>query len=235
MSQYDLTNPYEIAKFIKDAKKVTPIKAYIQSNAPLTSDTIKLFGDVPFYIAFGDVIDMKAFLEANADVIVEQELENDRRLSAIPLLDLTKVNARIEPGAWIRDRVEIEDQAVIMMGAVINIGAHIGKGTMIDMNAVLGARATVGANCHVGAGSVLAGVLEPPSATPVIIEDNVMIGANCVILEGVRVGEGAVVAAGSVVTKDVPAGSVVAGVPAKVIKTKDEQTESKTQLLEDLR
>jgi 2,3,4,5-tetrahydropyridine-2,6-dicarboxylate N-acetyltransferase len=122
-----------------------------------------------------------------------------------------------------------------MMGAVINIGAHIGKGTMIDMNAVLGARATVGANCHVGAGSVLAGVLEPPSATPVIIEDNVMIGANCVILEGIRVGEGAVVAAGSVVTKDVPSGSVVAGVPAKVIKNKDEQTESKTQLLEDLR
>lgn len=235
MSQYDLTNPYEIAKFIKDAKKVTPIKAYIQSKAPLVSETIKLFGDVPFYIAFGDVVDMNAFLEANSDVIIAQELENDRRLSAIPLLDLTKVNARIEPGALIRDRVEIEDQAVIMMGAVINIGAHIGKGTMIDMNAVLGARATVGANCHVGAGSVLAGVLEPPSATPVIIEDNVMIGANCVILEGVRVGEGAVVAAGSVVTKDVPAGSVVAGVPAKVIKNKDEQTESKTQLLEDLR
>ena len=103
------------------------------------------------------------------------------------------------------------------------------------MNAVLGARAYVGDHCHIGAGTVLAGVLEPPSATPVVIEDNVLIGANCVVLEGVRVGEGAVVAAGSVVTKDVPSGAVVAGTPAKVIKLKDDQTISKTQLLDDLR
>ena len=103
------------------------------------------------------------------------------------------------------------------------------------MNAVLGARATVGKNVHVGAGSVLAGVLEPPSATPVVVEDGVMIGANAVILEGVHIGEGAVVAAGAVVTENVPAGAVVAGSPAKVIKMKDEKTEGKTQILEDLR
>ena len=65
---------------------------------------------------------------------------------------------------------------------------------------------------------MLAGVVEPASATPVIIEDNVLIGANAVVLEGVRVGEGAVVAAGAVCVEDVPAGAVVAGVPAKVIK-----------------
>ncbi len=65
-----------------------------------------------------------------------------------------------------------------MMGAVINIGAVIGEGTMIDMGAVLGGRATVGKNCHIGAGTVLAGVVEPASATPVIVEDNVLIGAN---------------------------------------------------------
>ncbi|GAB6106247.1 2,3,4,5-tetrahydropyridine-2,6-dicarboxylate N-acetyltransferase [Fusibacter bizertensis] len=235
MQAYDLTNPYEIAKFIKNANKTTPMKAYIQVNATLTSDTVKLFGDYPFYTAFGESDDIKNLLASNADKILFYELENDRRLSAIPLLDLTSVNARIEPGALIRDRVEIEDQAVIMMGAVINIGAHIGKASMIDMNAVLGARAYVGEYCHIGAGTVLAGVLEPPSATPVIIEDHVLIGANCVVLEGVRVGEGAVVAAGSVVTKDVPSGTVVAGTPAKVIKTKDEQTIEKTQLLDDLR
>ena len=65
-----------------------------------------------------------------------------------------------------------------------------------------------------GAGAVLAGVIEPPSADPVVIEDNV-IGANAVILEGVRVGEGAIVAAGAIVTQDVPAGAVVAGTPAR--------------------
>jgi 2,3,4,5-tetrahydropyridine-2-carboxylate N-succinyltransferase len=122
-----------------------------------------------------------------------------------------------------------------MMGAVINIGSEVGEGTMIDMNAVLGARAKIGKNSHVGAGAVIAGVLEPPSATPVIVEDNVLIGANAVILEGVRIGKNSVVAAGSVVTKDVPENSVVAGSPAKIIKEKDEKTSEKTEILQDLR
>lgn len=62
-----------------------------------------------------------------------------------------------------------------------------------------------------------------------------MIGANSVILEGVKIGSGSVVAAGSVVTKDVPEGVVVAGSPAKIIKNVDEQTKYKTKLLDDLR
>jgi len=99
----------------------------------------------------------------------------------------------------------------------------------------VGARGMIGKNVHLGACSVVAGVLEPPSATPVVIEDDVVIGANCVILEGVRVGKGAVIAAGSVVTKDVEPNTVVAGSPAKIVKYKDEQTSSKTQILSDLR
>lgn len=113
------------------------------------------------------------------------------------------------------------------MGAVINIGAVIGEGTMIDMGAVLGGRAMVGKRCHIGAGAVLAGVVEPPSATPVVVEDNVLIGANAVVIEGVRIGEGSVVAAGSVVIEDVAPGMVVAGVPARVVKKKDEKPRRK--------
>ena len=120
-------------------------------------------------------------------------------------------------------------------GSIINIGSVIGEGSMIDMGAVLGGRATVGKNCHIGAGTVLAGVVEPASATPVIIEDDVMIGANAVVLEGVHVGKGAVVAAGAVCVEDVPAGAVVAGVPARAIKMRDEKTDSKTGLEEGLR
>jgi 2,3,4,5-tetrahydropyridine-2,6-dicarboxylate N-acetyltransferase len=157
------------------------------------------------------------------------------RNSAIPLADLTKYNARIEPGALIRDLVEIGDGCVIMMGAVLNIGAVIGEKTMIDMNVVVGGRAIVGRNCHIGAGTVLAGVIEPPSADPVIIEDNVLIGANVVVLEGVKVGKGAVIAAGSVVVKDVEPYTVMVGVPAKPIKKVDDKTRSKTQLMEELR
>ena len=106
---------------------------------------------------------------------------------------------------------------------------------MIDMGAILGGRALVGKNCHIGAGTVLAGVVEPASATPVVIEDDVLIGANAVVLEGVRVGKGAVVAAGAIVTKDVEPYSVVAGVPATFVKYTDEKTKEKTGLEEDLR
>ena len=162
-------------------------------------------------------------------------IKNDRRNSAIPLLDYRHIDARIEPGSFIREYVTIGKSAVIMMGAVINIGAVVGEATMIDMNVVLGARATIGARCHIGAGAVVAGVLEPPSATPVIIEDDVLVGANAVVLEGVRIGKGAVVAAGAVVTKDVEANAVVAGTPAKFLKYKDEKTFDKTKILEDLR
>jgi len=236
MSQtYDMTNPYEIAKFIKDATKSTPVKAYIKGKLSVELETVKIFGQAPFYVVFGEASKIDVLLNAPENVIESVELENDRRNSAIPMLDLKNINARIEPGAIIRDRVKIGDQAVIMMGAVINIGAEIGNATMIDMNAVLGARATIGNNCHIGAGSVIAGVLEPPSATPVIIEDDVLVGANAVVLEGVRVGKGSVVAAGAVVTNDVPQGAVVAGIPAKVIKMKSDVDDDKTKLLDDLR
>lgn len=232
----ELTDPYAIARFIRDAKKSTPVKVYVTGNlqnAP--SDKIKKFGHESFWVLFGEYDIVSQYLSTHQDSIQDFVIENDRRNSAIPMLDIKNIQARIEPGAIIRDRVKIGKNAIIMMGAVINIGCEIGEGTMIDMNTVLGARATIGKNVHVGAGAVIAGVLEPPSATPVIIEDNVMIGANAVILEGVRVGKNAVVAAGSVVTKDVPADSVVAGSPAKIIKAKDQKTTDKTQLLKDLR
>jgi tetrahydrodipicolinate N-acetyltransferase len=100
---------------------------------------------------------------------------------------------------------------------------------------VVGGRGTIGKNCHVGAGAVIAGVIEPPSAQPVIVEDDVLIGANAVILEGVRVGQGSVVAAGAIVIDDVPPNVVVAGTPARVIKQIDDKTRSKTEIMQELR
>lgn len=234
--EYNFTDPYEIARFIKESKKSTPVKVYVNgdlSNANL--EEIEWYGANGFYILIGESDLISKVILDNKHLIKHFRIENDRRNSAIPMLDILEVEARIEPGAIIRDRVSIGKNAVIMMGAVINIGAEIGEGTMVDMNAVIGARGKLGKNVHLGAGAVVAGVLEPPSKSPCEIADNALIGANAVILEGVKVGEGSVVAAGSVVTEDVPAGVVVAGSPAKIIKSVDDKTKDKTQLLDDLR
>lgn len=227
----------QIIEFIQKSKKTTPVKVYLKGNLEEISfgPAVKSFISGSTGLVFGDWQDIQPVLEAHKDKIEDYVVENDRRNSAIPLLDLKNIHARIEPGAIIRDQVEIGNNAVIMMGAVINIGAVIGEGTMIDMNAVVGGRGIIGKNCHIGAGAVIAGVIEPPSATPVVIEDDVVVGANAVILEGVRVGKGAVVAAGAVVVEDVPPYVVVAGVPAKVIKKIDEKTKAKTEIKQELR
>lgn len=228
----------EIIQYIHDAEKKTNVTVFIQGdNLPKCySDDCSTYGDSTFRVFMGSYDVIQAYLKKYAALIDNYDIFSNGRNSAIPLLDTTEINARIEPGAIIREGVSIGDNAVIMMGAIINIGAKIGENSMIDMGAVLGGRAEVGKHCHVGAGAVLAGVIEPPSATPVILEDDVLIGANAVIVEGVRVGKGAVVGAGSVVLKDVEPGSVVAGNPAKVIKTdKSKETKEKTKLVDELR
>lgn len=227
-------NAQEIIEYIGSAEKKTPVRLYVKEREAVDYGSAKVFG-AGDKIVFGDWRELGPVIEANRDRIEDIVIENGCRNSAIPLLDMKDVPARIEPGAVIREQVEIGKNAVIMMGAVINIGAVIGEGTMIDMGAILGGRATVGKNCHVGAGAVLAGVIEPASATPVIIEDGVLIGANAVIIEGVHVGRNAVVAAGAVVIEDVPENMVVAGCPARIIKAKDEVTTQKTALEASLR
>ncbi|MCH3942599.1 MAG: 2,3,4,5-tetrahydropyridine-2,6-dicarboxylate N-acetyltransferase [Atopobiaceae bacterium] len=238
MSQEREMTAQEIIDFIANAEKATPVRVTIAKRDATVRFRVPgahCFDCGPSAILVGDWADIEPVLKARAGDIADMVVDVEARNSAVPLLDTRGIRARIEPGAIIRDHVEIGDSAVIMMGAVINIGARIGEGTMIDMGAVLGGRATVGKHAHIGAGAVLAGVVEPASATPVIVEDDVLVGANAVVLEGVRVGRGAVVAAGAVVVDDVPAGAVVAGVPARVIKQTADVSAGKVSLVDALR
>jgi tetrahydrodipicolinate N-acetyltransferase len=228
----------KIRDIIANARKRTPVTVHVRHDGPLAVESdvdLKVFPAGPeTTILIGEWERVRETLES-APNIRYHHLDNDRRNSAIPLLDLKPIESRIEPGCIIREGAEIGKRVIGMMGAVVNIGAVVGDGTMLDMNCVVGARAMVGTDCHIGAGAVLAGVLEPPSAEPVVIEDEVLVGANAVVLEGVRVGRGSVVAAGAVVTQDVPPLKVVAGQPARVIKEVDERTKDKTALLKELR
>lgn len=227
----------EIINFISSATKVTPVKAYIKGDVLRKEDFShfsEFYHGIDFVIVCDEFLIVDSFLKEHPEYSLGR-IEVDRRNSAVPLLDYTKINARIEPGVSIRDRVSVGNNCVIMMGAVINIGAEIGENTMIDMNVVVGGRVFIGKGCHIGAGSVLAGVIEPPSATPVVIEDGVVMGANAVVLEGVRIGKNSVVGAGAVVISDVPPHSVVAGVPARIIKMVDAKTKEKTTIVDALR
>ena len=159
-------NAQEIIDYIATSEKKTPVKVYVNTSAPVDFGSAKVFGSAGSFTVFGDWKELGPILEANRDKITDCVVENDRCNSGVPLLDLKGLKARIEPGAIIREKVEIGEGAVIMMGAILNIGAVVGKGTMIDMGTVLGGRATGGDRCHIGAGTVLAGVVEPASAPP---------------------------------------------------------------------
>ena len=106
---------------------------------------------------------------------------------------------RVVPPATARYGSYIEPGA-ILMPSYVNIGAYVGSGTMVDTWATVGSCAQVGKNVHLSGGVGLGGVLEPPSARPVIIEDNCFIGSRCIIVEGVIVEEEAVLGANVVIT-----------------------------------
>jgi tetrahydrodipicolinate N-acetyltransferase len=198
-------NTEQILDLIKNSKKKTPVKVYLQGSIDEidfgTNSTVINMGGGG--VVFGDWEDINQALQRYQNVIEKIFIESDRRNSAIGLLDFKNMDARIEPGAIIREGVTLEKDAIIMMGACVNIGVTIGSGTLIDMNAVVGGRAQIGKKCHIGAGVVIKGVISSPNASPVRIDDEVLVGPNAVIMEGIHVGKGAIIPAGSVVTRNV--------------------------------
>jgi 2,3,4,5-tetrahydropyridine-2-carboxylate N-succinyltransferase len=110
-------------------------------------------------------------------------------------------NIRIVPGgSTIRRGAYVAEGVICMPPMYINIGSYIDSGTMIDSHALVGTCAQIGKNVHISAAAQIGGVLEPAGARPVIVEDNVMVGGNCGIYEGVRVRKNAVLASGVILT-----------------------------------
>jgi 2,3,4,5-tetrahydropyridine-2-carboxylate N-succinyltransferase len=93
----------------------------------------------------------------------------------------------------------------------INVGAYVDEGTMVDSHALVGSCAQIGKRVHVSAAAQIGGVLEPVNATPVIIEDDVLIGGNCGVYEGTQVRPRAVLGAGTILTRSTPLYDLVKG------------------------
>lgn len=224
----------ELIDKIANGEKKTPVRVYLKSKKNFMLPKAKVFGNQD-KIIFADWCDIKDILQEHVDDIEDIVIETDRRNSTVPLLDVKELDARIEPGAIIREHVTIGKKVIVMMGAILNIGCVIGDETMIDMGAVIGGRALIGKRVHVGANAVIAGVLEPACAIPVQIDDDVLIGANAVILEGIHIHSGAVIAAGAIVTKDVDANCVVGGMPAQIMKQRKDIDRHKIEINAELR
>lgn len=112
---------------------------------------------------------------------------------------------RIVPGgSSIRNGSFLAPGVVIMPPAYVNVGGYIDADTMIDSHALVGSCAQIGKRVHLSAGVQIGGVLEPIGARPVIIEDDVLVGGNCGVFEGVLVKRGAVLAAGTILTASLP-------------------------------
>ena len=161
-----MMNAQEIIAYIAAAEKKTPVKVYVNELADIDYGSATVFGEGRSKVVFGDWRELGPILAENAGAIADIVVENDRRNSAIPLLDLKGVNARIEPGAIIREQVSIGDNAVVMMGAILNIGAVVGEGTMIDMGAVLGGRPPWAGTATSAPGPSWPGSSSPPAPPP---------------------------------------------------------------------
>ena len=149
----------------------------------------------------GGMIDMSISSSANEDVALsffDKDTYPPRRLTLQDGIRIVPGGSSIRRGAYVAPGV------VCMPPMYINVGSYVGSGTMIDSHALVGSCAQVGERVHLSAAAQLGGVLEPVNASPVVIEDDVVIGGNCGIYEGTVVRRRAVIGAGVVLTRGTP-------------------------------
>ena len=114
-------------------------------------------------------------------------------------------------GSSVREGAYVAPTVICMPPMYINVGAYVDEGTLVDSHALVGSCAQIGKRVHLSAAAQIGGVLEPINAAPVIIEDDVLVGGNCGVYEGTRVGARAVLGAGTVLTRSTPLYDLVNG------------------------
>ena len=132
-----------------------------------------------------------------------------------PKKNYEELKIRVVPPGVVRYGAFCEPGVVVMPGFV-NIGAYVGSGTMVDTWATVGSCAQIGKNVHLSGGVGIGGVLEPPGALPVIVEDNAFIGSRSIIVEGVRIKKGAVIGANVTLTASTPIIDVTGTSPIEI-------------------
>ena len=144
---------------------------------------------------------------SDGDVLsfVDKDTFPARRLSIADRVRLVPGGSSIREGAYVAPSV------ICMPPMFINVGAYVDEGSMIDSHALIGSCAQIGKRVHVSAAAQVGGVLEPINAAPVIIEDDVLIGGNCGVYEGTLVRAGAVLGAGTILTRSTPLYDLVRG------------------------
>jgi 2,3,4,5-tetrahydropyridine-2,6-dicarboxylate N-succinyltransferase len=129
----------------------------------------------------------------------------------IPLKrDYAAAGVRVVPGASARWGSFLE-RGVTLMPSYVNIGARVGADSLVDTWATVGSCAQIGANVHLSGGVGIGGVLEPPQAAPVVVEDDAFIGSRCMVVEGARVRRGAKLGAGVILSSSIPVIDVETG------------------------
>lgn len=162
-----------------------------------------------------------AFVEPDTDEVVVDERAKRAILLSFRLLPMSESavggfryhdrmplkqrfdGVRVVPGAIARWGAYIAP-GVVLMPSYTNIGGYVGPGSMVDTWATVGSCAQIGSNVHLSGGVGIGGVLEPPNARPVVVEDDALIGSRSMIVEGARVGRGAVVGAGVILSASMP-------------------------------
>ena len=138
----------------------------------------------------GHLIEENGFVDKHN--LMPQKFDPERSIRLVP------------GGSSVRCGAYVASGVIIMPPSYINIGAYVDEGTMVDSHALVGSCAQIGKRVHLSAGVQIGGVLEPIGLTPVVIEDDAFIGAGSVIVEGIQVGEKAVIAPGVTLSKGIP-------------------------------